>query len=250
MRSLLKESNVEGNVDDAEYEVELNNDDVETVDLDEELLSWLYRVAVKVHHDVKSAPGIDCIGSIDEQSAESVFPESLFMLISLLCAGDQEDDVNMKTRILSICQDIVFLVSRGRKLTPKHIGLGLTVHQATRSKELVQLLYSAGHSVSYEAVMRMDNTIANDVLERYNENGKVFVPRNFTAASGESYTRYAVDNIDINEETLSGMGTFHATQFAALRRMEEGEPKMKVQITPRAERQLNLDVPSELNELQ
>ena len=249
MRSLLKESNVEGNVDNAEYEEELNNDDVEAVDLDAELLSWLYRVAVKVHHDVKSAPGIDCIGSIDEQSAESVVPESLFMLISLLCAGDQEDDVNMKTRILSICQDIVFLVSRGRKLTPKHIGLGLTVHQATRSKELVQLLYSAGHSVSYEAVMRMGNTIANDVLERYNENGKVFVPRNFTAASGESYTRYAVDNIDINEETLSGMGTFHATQFAALRRMEESEPKIKVQITPRAERQLNLDVPSELHEL-
>jgi hypothetical protein len=45
------------------------------------------------------------------------------------------------------------------------------------------------------------------------------------------------------------MGTFHATQFAALRRMEEGEPKMKVQITPRAERQLNLDVPSEIHEL-
>jgi hypothetical protein len=66
MRSLLKESNVEGNVDDAEYEEELNNDDVEAVDIDPELLSWLFRVAVKVHHDVKSAPGIDCIGSIDE----------------------------------------------------------------------------------------------------------------------------------------------------------------------------------------
>ncbi len=89
---------------------------------------------------MKSAPGIDCIGSIDKQSPESVVPESLFMLISFLCAGDQEDDVNMKTRILSICQDIVFLVSRGCKLTPKHIGLGLTVHQATRSKELAKIL--------------------------------------------------------------------------------------------------------------
>ena len=94
MRSLLKESNVEGNVNDAEYEEELNNDDVEAVDLDAELLSWLYRKAVKVHHNVKLAPGIDCIGSIDEQSTESVVLESLFMLISLLCAGDQEDDVN------------------------------------------------------------------------------------------------------------------------------------------------------------
>lgn len=91
------------------------------------------------------------------------------MLISLLCTGYQEefqesqDDV--KTRILSICQDIIFLSSRGHKLTPKHIGIGLTVHQATRSKQLVQLLHAAGHSVNYHTVLRMDNTIANDVLK-------------------------------------------------------------------------------------
>ena len=103
------------------------------------------------------------------------------------------DDV--KTRILSICQDIIFLSSRGHKLTPKHVGIGLTVHQATRSKQLVQLLHAAGHSVNYETVLRMDNTIANDVLERYRESGNVFVPRNFTGSTDPaSYTRFAVDN--------------------------------------------------------
>ena len=61
----------------------------------------------------------------------------------------------------------------------------------------------------------MDNTLANDVLQRYKENGNVFVPRNFGDNSDTiTYTRYAVDNIDINEETLSSMGTFHATQVA------------------------------------
>ena len=54
---------------------------------------------------------------------------------------------------------------------PCLIGLGLTVLQATRSKELVQLLYNAEHSISYESVLRMENTLANDVLERYIENG-------------------------------------------------------------------------------
>ena len=33
--------------------------------------------------------------------------------------------------------------------------------------------------------------------------------------STASYTRYAVDSIDINEETLSGMVTFHANHVAA-----------------------------------
>lgn len=80
----------------------------------------------------------------------------------------------------------------------------------------MQLLHSAGHSISYETVLRMDNSIANDVLVRYKENGNVFVPRNFTESKA-SYTRYSVDNIDINEETLSGMSTFHATQVAAFR---------------------------------
>jgi hypothetical protein len=49
MRSLLNESNVEEIVDDTgtEYEEELNNNDVEAVDLDVELLSWLYRGSCK-----------------------------------------------------------------------------------------------------------------------------------------------------------------------------------------------------------
>ena len=175
-------------------------------------------MALKVHHDVKSAPAHGCIGNINQESAEDLVPKSLFMLVSLLCTGSQEEeneaDTDLKTRVLSICQDIVFVASRGRKLTPKHLGLGLTVHQATRSKELVQLFHSVGHSISYKTVLRMDNSIANDVLKRCKENGNVFVPRNFTESTA-SYTRYAVDNIDINEETLSGMGTFHATQVAS-----------------------------------
>ena len=51
--------------------------------------------------------------------------------------------------------DIIFLSSRGHKVTPKDIGIGLTVHQATRSKQLVQLLHAAGNSVNYDTVLRM-----------------------------------------------------------------------------------------------
>lgn len=174
-------------------------------------------------------------------------------MISLLCNGLREEDracdESSKTRILSICQDIVFLACLGRKLTPKHVCLGLTVHQATRSKELVQLLYSAGHSVSYETVLRMDNSIANDVLNSYKENGNVFVPRNFTNESTVPYTRNAVDNFDINEERLSGTGTFHATQVAAFCRKEVEDQGTEVRVTPKSNKGLDLEVPSQLHEL-
>ena len=206
------------NLEPGDDEEMLYNNDVEDIDFDTELLSWLYRVVVKVHNDIKSAPGHNCIGNINEineKFAEEVVPESLFMLIAMSCASGNDNEeganVEMKMRVLSICQDIVFLASRGRKLTPKHVGLGLAVHQATRSKQLLHLLHSAGHSISYETVLRMDNTFANDVLQKYNENGNVFVPRNFHGNSVASYTRYAVDNIDINEETLSGEATAENT---------------------------------------
>ena len=93
----------------------------------------------------------------------------------------------------------------------------------------------------------MDNSIANDVLVRYKENGNVFVPRNFTESTA-SYTRYAVDNIDINEETLSGMGTFHATQVAAFRRKGDDELPMDIRVILKSARRLDLEVP-QLHEL-
>ena len=59
----------------------------------------------------------------------------------MLCAGDKDNEegtnMEMKMRVLSICQDIAFLASEGGKLTPKHVGLGLTVHQTTQSKQLL-----------------------------------------------------------------------------------------------------------------
>lgn len=88
----------------------------------------------------------------------------------------------------------------------------------------------------------MDNSIANDVLVRYKENGNVFVPRNFTESKA-SYTRYSVDNIDINEETLSGMSTFHATQVAAFRWKGDDELPMDIWIIPKSARRLDLEVP-------
>ena len=42
---------------------------------------------------------------------------------------------------------------------------------------------------------------------------------------------------------------FHATQVAAFRRKEEGEPAVDIELSPKLERRLDLQVPSELHEL-
>ena len=114
--------------------------------------------------------------------------------------------------------------------TPKHIGIGVAVRQATRSKDLVQLLHAAGHSISYESVLRADTTMANEAMKRYFENGEVYIPLNFVNASLPGYITYANDNIDINEETLDGKGTFHASQTAAFRRSKPEEEIPKIML--------------------
>ena len=127
--------------------------------------------------------------------------------------GETSADASVHNRVLSISQDIIFAVTNGRKLTPKHVGLGLTVHQATRSKSLVDLLYSAGHSISYDMVRRVDTTLANRSLEVLKSNDNIPIP---TRVEQDSFVQFAADNIGLIEETLDGKGTFHATQMIAI----------------------------------
>lgn len=79
--------------------------------------------------------------------------------------------------MLSIAQDIVYVASKGRKITPKHLGLALSLHQETRKKELVTLLNKAGNCMSYKQVLQVDNTLAELTLSTLdNETGAVIPP--------------------------------------------------------------------------
>ena len=71
----------------------------------------------------------------------------------------------VRSRVLSIAQDLVYCISGGKKWTPKHIGLANTLHQATRSKDLVELFSKAGHCLSYEQVLQVDTSLAESTLK-------------------------------------------------------------------------------------
>ena len=116
---------------------------------------------------------------LTSSAVSRIVPESLFLFLSVLFGGtdvlDLLDDIggggsndgqaygDDQERILNIAQDIIFAISKGRKLTPKHVGLGMTLHQATRSEALVDLFHAAGDTVGMDTVRRMDTTIANEV---------------------------------------------------------------------------------------
>ena len=72
------------------------------------------------------------------------------MFLRLLCTGKdpaeyEDDDPSVHRCVSNIAQGMMFGVSEGKILTPSYMGLGLSIHQATRSKELVNLLNAAGH---------------------------------------------------------------------------------------------------------
>jgi len=183
----------------------------------------MVHTALRIRGDMLSHPkpqGID----ISEDRAIDCIPNSLYMFLNLLLGGqrlledDELDEDNNKAtrqlRIISIAQDLMYTDNGDKFLTPKHIGMASTLHQATRSKELVNMFHEAGHVMSYREVIKLDTALAMKTLETMDVNGAV-VPQNLVNGH---FVHFSADNVDINEYTLDGKGTFHATQVAAWQR--------------------------------
>ena len=111
----------------------------------------------------------------------------------------------MEKKIVSLCQDIIYTVQKSRVKTPKHIGLAMSIKHLTGSKQLVNMLHSQGHCLSYDDLSRVES--ASDTLQLAEESGGVYIPTNMV--TGGPFIHSAMDNIDINEETRSGEGTTH-----------------------------------------
>ena len=192
----------------------------------------LIHVALKIRKDLMETPGHKGF-SVSEDEAIPCVPDSLYMLLKLIFAGQEalEDDNSEKnedivqSRVLSVAQDLVYCVSGGRKWTPKHIGLATTLHQATRSKQLVKLFNKAGHCLTYEQVLQVDTSLAESTLKDVDQATGAIIPPNIVA---NKFIHYTADNIDILDESLDGKNTFHATQMAAWQRGQDSDSTLQV----------------------
>lgn len=129
---------------------------------------------------------------------------------------------DLYTKLLSVAQDIVYITSKGKKITPKHLGLGLAIHQKIRSKKLVSLFNKAGHCISYKQVLQVDNTLAELTLSTLDRDTGAVVPPNImpiqTTEPNNPLLQITADNIDILTKTLDGKNSFHATQMVVFQR--------------------------------
>ena len=129
-------------------------------------------------------PGLQGL-SVSEQDAIDCVPDSLYMFLRLLFGGQkrlhgetvEEKEAEARCKVLSCAQDIVYGVSGGMKWTPKHVGLGSTLHQVVWSKDLVNLLNKAGHIFSYDQILQVDRSLAESTLKSLDsDTGSVMPP--------------------------------------------------------------------------
>ena len=65
------------------------------------------------------------------------------------------DNENFHKLVSSVGQDIVYISSEGKKLTPKH-GLSMSLLHLIRSKTILTMLNRQGHCISYDEARRID----------------------------------------------------------------------------------------------
>ena len=100
----------------------------------------------------------------------------------------------------SIAQDIVYGVSNGRIKTPKSILLPTMVKSLTNNTEVIKTLNRLGHGLSYTMLMETQTENAYQIVEEQFKNGCI-IPRE---CQKDKFTIFVADNIDRQEETLSG----------------------------------------------
>ena len=131
-------------------------------------------------------------------------PEKLKEFLSKMF-HEKERPKTRKSRICySFAQDIVYGVTNDKVKTPKSILLPTMIKSLTNNSELINVLNRLGHSVSSSTLLESQTENAFRILDHQLRSGCI-IPEECQA---ESFTIFVADNIDRNEETLSGKSLF------------------------------------------
>lgn len=159
-------------------------------------------------------PHPPCSSDLTVDKAARCIPPELFHLISIISnqSGDLPHEIHSYSegdltasnskKVMSICQDILALQG---KTTPKSIALGTTLRHVTGSKYILNLLNGLGHTSSYDTILRVETALAYQ--QQKNQESGNLPP----GVRQDVFTTLVYDNIDFQEETLSGKGTSHYT---------------------------------------
>ena len=100
--------------------------------------------------------------TVEELRSERFEPlaKLLSLIETLLTATTGRASRSKKTTHLarSISQDIVFIYYQGNVLQPKHLLLGLSLHNLTGSRKIINIVNKIGHCINYNTVCDNETT--------------------------------------------------------------------------------------------
>lgn len=157
-----------------------------------------------------------------------------------LSAGKKSEEVY--NRAMALSQTIVSMclterqvknkksdVVRSSSEMPLQLAVGIAVHQAMRSKQLITMLQGFGMSVDYNRILGVEAQIEATVLKRMELNDGLYIPPDVLLGR---HVFFAVDNVDFAEDTPDGKNTFHGTVMAIYQRQEPGDLAPELAVDP------------------
>ena len=126
--------------EDSELDTDNETANVQTSSSENNDKHLLYMSSQMLKGVISSVPGLNSFwpptaNDIRENSAEKLIPPNLFNFLAWIAGVSDELEFDnfvetsndIKTKILSIAQDLVHLSTKGRRMMPKHVALGLTM---------------------------------------------------------------------------------------------------------------------------
>ena len=168
------------------------------------------------------------------EKAEELIKDKIYSFLYWILSSNSPTDNDLidKSSIResnnSLHRYLVHMSSRGKTRTPKHIGLSVTCHKMTQSKEVIRLLNRNGQAVSYDEVQAIDTTWA---LQQINEN-HIVLPSNMNRGT---FTHAAADNWHRATDAVTGEH-LHIVNFVLFqsknRILERGFDNQENYVTP------------------
>ena len=136
-------------------------------------LLYLYTTSMTLRNLVQDVPPFSSkwpldVSEITIENALEIVPVELFNFMALILGFSEEPCLDKRVplsqesrvKVLSLCQDIIYISSKGKMQIPKHLSLAMAVRQITGSAKAIKLLNGFGHCVSYSSVLALDTAFA------------------------------------------------------------------------------------------
>ena len=117
--------------------------------------------------------------------------------------------------------------------TPLNVGIGLYLHQTTRSKKRIDMFDSMNLSTKYDKVLDIKKDVSNAIIEKRSESNGVLIPSCLIENSRPFFT---IENTDIKIDTPTGKHQLHGTAMAVFQQNSQPKTKTVMRIQRRSKR--------------